>query len=118
MPVQNHKVGPRNLVAVLLLDRPQQPARLVEVHVVRPAVEWRETLLAGSSTAAAIADAVGARAVPRHPDEQWSVVAKIGRPPLLAVRHQRVKVLLQRLNVELLELLRVVERFAHRIGQA
>ncbi len=115
---EDHKVGPGNLVAVFLLDRPQQPARLVEVHVVRPAVERRETLLARSGAAAAVADAVGAGAVPRHANEQRPIVAKVGRPPILRVRHQRGEVLLHRLNVELLELLGVVECLAHRIGQA
>src|SRR5579871_3111154 len=43
---ENHEVSPRNLAAILLLDGPEQATRLVEVHVVGPAVEWRETLLA------------------------------------------------------------------------
>ena len=43
---ENHEVGPGDFPAVFLLDRPQQPARLVEVPVVRPAVERREALLA------------------------------------------------------------------------
>ena len=43
---EDHQVGPGNLAAVLLLDRPQQPARLVEADVVGPAVERREALLA------------------------------------------------------------------------
>src|SRR5262249_16971192 len=45
---KNHQIGPGDFPAVLLLDRPQQPARLVEVRVVRPRVERRETLLAGA----------------------------------------------------------------------
>src|SRR5258708_7498376 len=53
---ENHQVGPGNFPAVLLLDRPQQPARLVEAHVVRPAIEGRKTLRAGRCTAAAVAD--------------------------------------------------------------
>ena len=86
---EDHQVGPRDLVAVLLLDRPQQPARLVEVGVVGPAVERREALLAGAGAAAAVADAVGAGAVPRHADEERPVVAEVGRPPVLRVGHQR-----------------------------
>ena len=58
---ENHQVGPGDFAAVLLLDRPQQAARLVEVRVVRPAVERREALLAGAGAAAAVGDAVGAR---------------------------------------------------------
>src|SRR5882757_424078 len=48
---EDQQVGPRDLAAVFLLDRPQQPARLVEVRVVRPAVERRETLLAAAGAA-------------------------------------------------------------------
>ena len=83
---EDHEVGPGDLLAVLLLDRPQQPAGLVEAGVVRPAVERREALLAGPGPAAAVADPVGARAVPRHPDHERSVVAEVGRPPVLRGR--------------------------------
>ena len=114
---ENDKVGPGDFPAVFLLDRPQQPARLVEVRVVRPAVEGREALLSGSGAAAAVADAVGAGAVPCHPDEQRPVMAKVGRPPLLRVRHQGMQVLDHGIQVEALEFLGVVERLAHRIGQ-
>ena len=85
---EDHQVGPGNFPAVFLLDRPKQPARLVEVRVVRPGVERREALLAGAGAAASIADAVRARAVPRHANEEPAVVAEIRRPPVLAVRHQ------------------------------
>ena len=44
---QDNEVGPGDLVAVLLLDRPQQAPGLVEVAVVRPAVERGEALVAG-----------------------------------------------------------------------
>ena len=114
---ENHQVGPGDFPAVLLLDRPEQPARLVEVHVVRPAVERRKALLAGAGAAAAVADAVRACAVPRHADEERPVVAKVGRPPLLRVRHQGMKVLDHGIEVEAFEFLGVVERLAHRIGQ-
>ena len=36
---ENHQVGPGNFPAILLLDRPEQTAGFVEVHVVRPAIE-------------------------------------------------------------------------------
>ena len=39
---EDHQVGPGDLPAVLLLDRPEQPAGLVEVRVVRPTVEGRK----------------------------------------------------------------------------
>ena len=86
---EDHQVGPREFAAVFLLDRPQQPARLVEVGVVGPAVERREALLPGAGAAAAVRDAVGARAVPRHADHQAAIVTEVGRPPFLRVRHQR-----------------------------
>ena len=114
---EDHEVGPGDLAAVFLLDRPQQPARLVEVRVVRPTVERCEALLAGSRAAAAVADAVRARAVPGHPDEQRPVVAIVGRPPILRVRHQGAKVLDHGIQVEALEFPGVIERLAHRIGQ-
>ena len=114
---ENHQIGPGKFPAVFLLDRPQQPARLVEARVVRPAVDRREALLPGSGAAAAVADAVGAGEVPRHPNEQPAVVAKVGRPPILRIRHQGMQVLDHRIQVEALEILGVVERLAHRIRQ-
>ena len=45
---QHHQVGPRQLFAVLLLDGPQQPPRLVEVAGVGPAVQRREALRPGA----------------------------------------------------------------------
>ena len=67
---EHQQVGPRDLLAVLLLDRPQQPAGLVEVGVVRPAVERGEALRAVAGAAAAVLDPVGAGGVPGQPDEQ------------------------------------------------
>ena len=63
---EDHQVGPRDLVAVLLLDRPQQATGLVEVAVVGPAVQRREALLAAIGAAAAVAGAVGPGTVPGH----------------------------------------------------
>ncbi len=45
---QDHQVGPGDFAAVLLLDWPEQTARLVEVRVVGPAVEGRKALRAGA----------------------------------------------------------------------
>ena len=106
------------LLAVLLLDRPQQAPRLVEIAVVRPAVERGEALLAAVGAAAAVGGAIGARRVPGHADEERAVVAIIGRPPRLAVGHQRGQVALQRLIIERLERLGIIEVVAHRIGRA
>ena len=113
---EQHQVRPRNGPAVFLLDRPQQAARLVQVAVVRPAVERCESLLAATTAAAAVADAVGARAVPGQAHHQATVVAEVGRPPVLRIGHQRSKVGLERDVVERGELLRVVEASPHRVG--
>src|SRR5690606_38633532 len=69
---EDHEIGPRDLAAVLLLDRPEKAACLVEIRVVGPAVERREALLPVARAAAAVGDAVGAGRVPRHPDEERS----------------------------------------------
>ena len=101
---EGDQVGPGDLLAVLLLDRPEQPARLVQADVVRPAVERGEALRTRARAAAAVLDAVGAGGVPAHPDEQPAVVAEVGRPPVLGVGHDRRDVGLERLDVEALEL--------------
>ena len=106
---EHDQVGPGDLVAVLLLDRPQQPARLVQARVVRPAVERGEALHALAAAAAAVVDAVGAGGMPAHPDEQAAVVAVVGGPPVLRGGHHRDQVGLERVDVELGELLGVVE---------
>jgi hypothetical protein len=97
---QDHQVGPGDLLPVLLLDRPEQPAGLVEVAVVGPAVEGGEALHAGAGAAAAVLDAVGAGGVPGHADEQTPVVAPVGRPPGLRVGHQGAQIGLQGREVE------------------
>ena len=110
---QDHQIGPRELPAVLLLDRPEQPARLVDVRVVRPAAERRKPYHARPCTAAAVVDAVGARAVPRHADEEAAVMAEVRRPPVLRLRHHCLDVLLHRIEIERLEFFGVVELRTH-----
>ncbi len=113
---QHDQVGPGDLLAVLLLDRPQQPARLVEVGVVRPAVQRREALLSGTGATAAVADPVGAGTVPGHPDHQRAVVAEVRRPPVLRGRQDLLDVAFDRGEIQAFELLGVVEVLAHRVG--
>ena len=105
------------LLAVFLLDRPQQATRLVEIGVVRPAVERREALLARARAAAAVGDAIGARAVPGHADEEAAVVAEIGRPPVLRIGHHGMKILDDGVEVEALEFLGIIKIAVQRIGQ-
>ncbi len=115
VPGQDDQVGPRELAAVLLLDRPEQATRLVEVRVVGPAVQGREALRPAARAAAAVDGAVGARGVPRHPDEERPVVAVVGRPPVLRRRHHLFEVRLHLGQVEGLERLGVIEVLSHRV---
>ena len=71
-----------------------------------------EALVAGAAAATAVGDTVRTCGVPRHPDEERSVVAVVGRPPVLRLGHQRIDVLRQGFEVEALELLGVVELLA------
>src|SRR5438270_3981765 len=61
---ENQQVGPTEIAAVLLLDRPEQPARLVEIGIVRPRVQRSKALVARIGAAATVANAVGARGMP------------------------------------------------------
>ena len=113
---EHQQVGPRDLVAVLLLDRPQQAAGLVEVGVVGPAVQRSEALHALACAAAAVEDAVGARGVPAQPDHQAGVAAVVGGPPVLRGGDHRDHVGLEGVGVELREFLGVVEVLAEGIA--
>ena len=113
---QHEQVGPRDPLPVLLLDRPEQAAGLVEVGVVGPAVERGEPLAAVAGAAAAVLDAVGAGGVPAQPDHQAAVVAEVGRPPVLRGGEDLGDVPLEGLDVELRELLGVAEVLAERVA--
>ncbi len=80
---EDHQVGPGDLVAVFLLDRPEQSARLVEVDVVRPTVEGSKALVAGPPTAAPVTHPVCTSAVPCHTDKEPAIMAVIRWPPIL-----------------------------------
>ena len=75
--------------------------------------QFWETHLASSTTA--VEDTVRPRAVPRHANKQPAIVAKVGRPPVLRVRHQGSQVRLERIVVERIEGGRVVKVRAQRI---
>ena len=113
---QDHQIRPADRVAVFLLDRPQQTPCLVEIAIVRPAVQRRETLLASAAATATVCGTIGSGAVPCHADEQATVMAIIRRPPILAVGHQRGQVFLQRLHIQTFERFRIVKILAHRVG--
>ncbi len=101
---EHEQVGPGDLAAVLLLDRPQQAAGLVEVGVVGPAVQRSEPLHALARATASVEGAVGARGVPAQPDHQACVAAVVGGPPVLRGGDRRDHVGLEGLDVELREL--------------
>ena len=113
---QDHQVGPGNLLPVLLLDGPEQAARLVQADVVGPAVERSETLLPPARAAAPIHRAISAGAVPGHADEQAGIGPPVSGPPVLRIGQQGLQVALQRRIVELLELGAVVECRAQGVG--
>jgi hypothetical protein len=48
-------------------------------------------------------------------DEQWSVVAEVGRPPVLGVGHHRRQIGLYGRQIEAVERLRIAEILAHRV---
>ena len=113
---EDDQVRPRDRPAVLRLDRPEQPVRLVEVGVVGPTVQGREPLLAAVGAAPAVHLPVRSGAVPGHPDEEGSVVAEVGGPPALGSGHQRGQLGLEGGEVEAVERLAVVEVVAQRTG--
>ncbi len=115
---EDEQIGPADVLAVFLLDRPQQTPRLVEVAVVGPTVERSEALLPAVRPAAPVAGAIGARGMPGHADEERAVIAIIRRPPRLAVGQQRLEVAFQRPVIERLERFGIIEVGAHRIGRA
>src|SRR6185369_14771181 len=45
VPGEDEQIGPADRLSIFLLDRPQQAASLVEVAIVRPAVQRSKTLL-------------------------------------------------------------------------
>jgi hypothetical protein len=109
LPSQQDQVRPAQLVAVFLLHRPQEAPRLVEVAVVGPRIQRRETDVAMPAAATAVGKAVGPGGVPRQADHQSAVMPVIGWPPVLVFGHQGLHVGLHGLEVERLHRLAIVE---------
>ena len=112
---QNHQVGPTQCAAILLFDRPQQQPRLVEIDIVRPGIERSKPLVAGPGAAAPVENAICPGAVPSHADEQRTIVAEIGGPPILAIGHQRKQVGLDRCQIQRLERRAIIECRGQRV---
>ena len=113
---QDEHIGPGNLVAVFLLHRPQQAARLVQIAVIGPGVFRREAMRARGGATTAIGGAIGAGSMPGHTHKERPIMPVIRRPPGLRHRHQRKDVILQRLQFKLLERLSIAEALIHRVG--
>jgi len=96
---QDKQVGPGELVAVFFLDWPQQAAGFVEVDVVWPTVQGGKALITGIATATAVCCAVRTGAVPGHANHQASIVAPIGRPPVLTIPHQGFQIVFYSVQV-------------------
>ena len=89
---EDQQVCPRDLPTVLLLERPEQTVRFVQVRVIRPAVERRKALHTSISAPSAVDGSIGAGTVPSHSNEERPVVAKVRRPPVLGSDHQLLQV--------------------------
>src|SRR6476661_3100261 len=64
VPGEDHQVGPRNLAAILLFDRPEKAPRFIQTDVIRPTVQWSEALLTSTT-----ASAISSGAMPGHANE-------------------------------------------------
>ena len=95
----------------------EEPIHLSDMHraLLTLPPERREALLHAIGAAASVGSAIGACRMPRHADEERAVMAVICRPPWLAVGHQRVEILFQRLVIERIEGLGIIEIIAHRV---
>ena len=69
-------------------------------------------MLTRRCSTATIAGAICAGGMPCHTDEEWSVIAVIGRPPFLAVGHQGGDIVFQRLVIDRVEGFGIIEIIA------
>jgi formate hydrogenlyase transcriptional activator len=109
---QDHQISPGKRTPVFLLDRPEQPARLVRIAVVPPAADRREALQCLAGTAAPIGDTISTGCVPRHADHLGAVIAVVGRPPRNRGGQKFLDILLKRREVDLVESFGIIEVIA------
>ena len=112
---ENVQISPGQLAAILLLHRPQQAASLIQVGVIRPAVDGSKALVASRSTATAISSTVSTSRVPSHADHKRTIVTVVCRPPVLGVSHYRCQIFLDLSQIELFEFGGIIELTAHRV---
>src|SRR5580692_1043838 len=87
-------------------SRATLPARIIRSaqEIFRPYF-----CLIGHSSRRALSRLALSGQLPRHANEQPAVMPKIGRPPILRIRHQGIQVLDHGRQVEAVEFLGVVE---------
>jgi hypothetical protein len=90
---ENHEVGSGDIPAIFLLDRPSSRRALSRFALSGQLLRGREALLARSGAATAVTDAIRPSEVPRHPNEQTTVMAEVGRPLILRVGQQGMQIL-------------------------
>ena len=112
---EHHQVGPRHAPAILLLDGPEQAARLVQVGIVGPTIQGSVPLRAVARAATTVGHPVSSGAVPGHANEERSVMTKVRWPPRLRGRHHLFDVFFQRGKIDLGKLVCVAEIVAHRV---
>ena len=115
---QHHEICPGNLVAVFLLDGPKQASRLVEVAIIRPAVQRLEALLTTVCTAATVRSAIRASTVPSHANKEGAIVAVIRGPPWLRSGQGIVDIRLERFKIKPRKLCGIIEISIHGICTA
>lgn len=85
---QGNEITPRQFASILDLDGIQKCKSLVKIAIVHPGelgVETNATTIASSTT---IRRAVGTVAMPSQSNKEASIMPKVGRPRVLAIRHQ------------------------------
>lgn len=73
-------------------------------------------MVARAAAATAIGDAVSAGAVPRHANHERTVMAEVGRPPVLGGSQDLTDVFFDGCQIELLKLGRIVEIRLEGVG--
>ena len=81
------------------------------------AVKRSEALLSCTRATATVSDTIRTCTVPRHANEERTVVTIISRPPGLRGGHKIEDLFFYRFQIERLEFFRIIEILTHRVGQ-
>ena len=100
-----------NLAPILLFHRPQQSLCLVEISIVRPRIERRESQIPCIGPSASICYAVGSCRMPCHPNHERAIISVIGRPEGLRCGQSLSDILLDLSQIEGEEFLGIIERW-------